>query len=319
MYYEPVWVFHRLSGGTDRLRQIKGRRIAIGPQGSGTRRLGAALLTANGIAEPHGELSELSGVAAARALQQGQIHVAILVAWPDSAAVKMLINDRRVRLMNFANAEAYNRQFPYLSTVVLPRGGIDLKRDLPPHDVHLLATTAELVVREDLHPAIVGLLAGAAVEIHGGPGFFHRPGQFPSTKGDDFAISSDAERYYKSGPPFLQRFLPFWAAVFVDRMIVLLVPIIALLIPLFRILPMLYNWRINSRIYRYYGQLRFLEDEVLSQPIAGKSTEYLARLDGIEAQINRLPIPLAFNNQVYTLREHIDLVRARIGKLAAAQ
>ena len=316
IYYEPLWVFHRLADVTDRLTQLKGNRIAIGPEGSGTRRLAMSLLIANGIPVPHGKLSDLTGNAAARALQQGRIDVVFLVASPESEAVTTLLRDRSVRLMSFRNSEAYVRHFPYLSAVVLPRGGIDLRRNIPSQDVQLLATTANLVVRADLHPSIVGLLAAAAVEVHGATGLFQHQGDFPSIKGSDFPISAEAERYYKSGPSFLQRYLPFWAAIFADRMIVLLVPFFALMIPLMRILPSLYNWRINSRIYRYYGQLRFLEDEVLRTTSGGKTAEYMARLDEIESQVNHLPIPLAFNHQVYTLREHIDLVRARVGKLS---
>ena len=316
MYYEPVWVFYRSAATLDRLTQLKGRRIAIGPAGSGTRRLATALLAANGIPIPKGALSDLSGDAAAKALQQGRIDVAIFVASPRSQAVNTLLRDQRVRLMSYSRAEAYARHFPHLFAIVLPKGGIDLRQDIPPHDVHLVATTANLVVRDDLHPAIVGLLAAAATEVHGVPGLFQRKGEFPSTKDVDFPMSPEAEHYYKSGPPFLQRFLPFWAANFVDRMIVLLVPIIALLIPLVRLLPSLYNWRVRSRIYRNYGELKFLEEEVANQPQAEKIAGYLARLDKIEDRVNHLPIPLAFHEQMYTLRGHIDLVRARIGKLA---
>ena len=229
-----------------------------------------------------------------------------------------LLRDRRVQLVSFSHAEAYTRHFPHLAAIVLPKGGIDLKLDIPPQDVRLVATTADLVVRDDLHPAVVGLLAEAAAEVHGRPGLFQRAHEFPSSVDVDFPMSADAARYFKSGAPFLQRYLPFWAANFVDRMIVLLVPIIALVIPLFRLLPALYHWRIRSRIYRQYGELKFLEDEVINQPAADKVRDYLARLDSIEDRVNKLRIPLAYHEQMYTLRGHIDLVRAYIARLASA-
>jgi hypothetical protein len=244
--------------------------------------------------------------------------VVFLVASPKSSAVNMLLRDPRVRLMSFSYAEAYARHFPHLSAIVLPKGAIDLRRNIPPDDVHLVATTANLVVRDDLPPAIVGLLAAAATEVHNVPGLFERQGEFPSTRDVDFPMSPEAGHYYKAGPPFLQRFLPFWAANFVDRMIVLLVPVIALLIPLIRLLPVLYNWRVRSRIYRHYGELRFLEDEVSKHPLPEKIAGYMTRLDKIEDRVNHLPIPLAFHEQMYTLRSHIDLVRARIGKPAGS-
>lgn len=318
MYYEPVWVFHRLGTRIDRLTQLKGRRFAIGPPGSGTRRLAAALLVASGILIPHGPAADLTGEAAVKALQQGRVDAVILVASPMSNAVNTLLHDRRVQLVNFSYAEAYTRHFPQLSAIVLPKGGIDLKLNIPPRDVHLVATTANLVTREDLHPAIAGLLAAAATEIHGAPGLFQRAHDFPSVREVAFPMNHDAARYYKSGPPFLQRYLPFWAANFVDRMIVLLVPIIALAIPMIRLLPTLYNWRIRSRIYRQYGELKFLENEVIDQPSAGKAGEYLSRLGKIEERVNQMRIPLAFHEQMYTLRSHIDLVRAHIGRLASS-
>ena len=318
MYSEPVWVFHRLGARIERLTQLKGRRIAIGPLGSGTRRLAASLLVASGVPIPHGPVADLTGDAAVRALQEGRADVVVLVASPQSRAVNALLRDRRVQLVSFSHAEAYTRHFPHLAAIVLPKGGIDLKLDIPPQDVRLVATTADLVVRDDLHPAVVGLLAEAAAEVHGRPGLFQRAHEFPSSVDVDFPMSADAARYYKSGAPFLQRYLPFWAANFVDRMIVLLVPIIALVIPLFRLLPALYHWRIRSRIYRQYGELKFLEDEVINQPAADKVRDYLARLDSIEDRVNKLRIPLAYHEQMYTLRGHIDLVRAYIARLASA-
>jgi TRAP transporter TAXI family solute receptor len=318
LYYEPAWVFYRASESLDRLTQLTGKRIAIGPEGSGTRKLAIALLGANNVQGPATPLLDLSGLAAAEALTRGEIDAAFIVAAPEAPAVRELLHAQNIRLMSFTHAEAYTRYFPFLSVVTLPRGAIDLTYDIPPYDVQLLSPAANLVARRDMHPAIVGLLVAAASEVHGGSGLLQHPGEFPSAKGTDFPINAEALRYYRSGPPFLQRYLPFWAANLVDRMIVLLVPMIALMIPLMRILPWLYNWRIRSRIYRHYGELRFLEDEVSRHPLSGKINEYMERLDKIDDHVNHLPIPLAFQEQTYTLRAHIDLVRARIGKLTGS-
>ncbi len=315
MYYEPVWVFTR--GTTiDRLTQLRGKRLAIGPEGSGTRRLAKQLLLANDIAEPKTKGHELTGDAAAKALHEGRIDAAILVASPRSKAVQNLLRAPDVHLADLTHAEAYTKFFPHLSAVVLPRGGIDLVADIPPRNVHLIATTANLVVRDDLHPAIVNLLALAAREVHGGSGLFNAKDKFPATKDVDFPMNDDAERFYKSGPPFLQRYLPFWAANFVDRMIVFLVPLIALVLPLARVLPALYQWRIRSRIYRNYGELKFLEAEIAQAADRSKTREYYERLDKIEDRVNLMRIPLANHEQLYTLRGHIEFVRARIAKLS---
>jgi TRAP transporter TAXI family solute receptor len=318
MYYEPVWVFYREGLALGRLADIKSKRIALGPEGSGTRHLASALLHANGIAPPRGGLADLTGMAAAAALRDGRVDMVVLVSSPGAAAVESLLRDPRVRLLSFEHAEAYTKHLPFLSAITLPKGSIDLPRNLPSVDVKLVATTANLIVRNDLHPAIVGLLAAAAKGVHSRPGLFQREDEFPSTKDVDFPMKAEAERFYNTGPPFLQRYLPFWAATLVDRMVVLLVPVIALLLPLMRIAPALYNWRVRSRIYRHYGELRFLEEEVATQPLSERIVDYMARLDKIEDHVNHLPIPLAFHEQMYTLRSHIELVRARIAKVRVA-
>jgi hypothetical protein len=199
--------------------------------------------------------------------------------------------------------------------LVLPRGAIDVAADLPPRDIQMLAATATLVVREDTHPALIDLLMQALSEVHGGPGIFQRPGEFPRAGGHtgaEFPLSPEAQRYYKSGRPLLQRYLPFWAATLIDRMVVMLIPLIAVLIPVVRMAPGLYNWRIKSRIYRRYGELKFIEAEIEADPGRLTRVEWLARVDAIERDANRLPLPLAFADMVYTLRSHIELVRATI-------
>lgn len=315
LFYEPVWVFYRSARTLDRLTQLRGKRIAVGPENSGTRLLAVALLSANGIRSNDVVLSDLSGRKATKALQQGAVDVVLFVAAAQAWAVRDALRDPRIRLMDFTRAEAYTRQFPYLSEVLLPQGAIDLSRDIPARDVHLLATHANLVTRWDLHPTLIGLLAAAATEVHGSAGLFEREGEFPSTKNQDYPVNDVAARYYKSGPSFLQRFLPFWIAILADRLIVLLVPLIAISIPLVRLLPPLYKWRINSRIYRNYGEVRMLEDEIERNPLPDKIRNYLERLDNIERRVHRLSVPLAFNNQLFTLRQHIDYVRTRIAAL----
>jgi len=317
MYYEPVWVFYRGDATIDRLSQLKGKRLAIGPEGSGTRKLAKDLLHVNGVDEPKMKGNDFTGEAAAKALREGRLDAALFVASAQSKAVRGLLHDQSVRLVSLSQVDAYPKHFPHLTVVVLPRGAIDLPRDIPAQDVHLVATTANLVVRDDLHPAIANLMAAAAREIHSRPSLFAAEDKFPSTKDVDFPMNADAARYYKNGEPFLQRFLPFWAANLVDRLIVLLVPLLALVLPLARVLPALYQWRIRSRIYRNYGELKFLEAEVAENADRNKTDEYLARLDSIEDRVNQMRIPLAHHEQMYTLRGHIDLVRARIAKLAA--
>lgn len=317
LFYEPVWVFYRSRRDFDQLSELRDLRIAVGPPGSGTRRLATSMLASNGLWGGDVRYTEDSGKAAVKALKDGSVDVVFLVSSPDARSVQALLAMPGVKLMNFVQAEAYARQFPFLSAVVLPAGALDLGKNRPHRDIHMVATTANLVAHEDLHPALASLFAAAALEVHAGPGLFNREGEFPSIGHQDFPMSDEAARYYKSGPPFLQRFLPFWAAVLINRLFILVLPLVALAIPLVRILPPLYNWRISSRIYRNYGELRMLEADIAQEPTAEKLKNYLQRLDQIELRINRLPVPLAFNHRLYTLREHINLVRGQIARLRA--
>jgi hypothetical protein len=220
-------------------------------------------------------------------------------------------------LMSLDHAEAYTRHFPHLSHLTLPRGAINLAADLPARDVQLLAATATLLVRDSTHPALIDLLMQALGEVHGEPGIFQKPGEFPRAASADFPLSPEAQRYYKSGKPWLQRYLPFWAATLVDRMVVMLIPLIAVLIPVMRIAPGLYIWRIRSRIYRRYGELKFIEAELEADPGRLSRAEWHQRIDAIEQDVNHLAMPLAFTDMVYTLRVHTGVVRKAIDRNAA--
>lgn len=318
LYYEPLWVFYRAglakSSEPDRLSRLRGRRIAIGAPGSGTHHLATELLRANDIDGKNAKLVEQGGLGLAEAFARGRIDAAFVVGPTQSATVWTLLYTPGVRLMNLTHADAYTRRFPYLSKLTLPQGAVDLVRNIPSHDVDLLAPVATILVRDGTHPALIDLLMQAAAEVHGAPGIFQKPGEFPKAMAVDFPLSKESERFYKSGRPFLQRYLPFWAATLVDRMVVLLIPFFALLLPLFKIAPGLYSWRVRSRIYRRYGELKFLEAEVEREPERHPRDEWLAKLDEIEDDVNRIPTPLAYADMLYTLRSHIELVRATMLK-----
>lgn len=321
LYYEPLWIFYRegISIPT-RIADLKGKRIAIGGAGSGTQHLARELLFASRIDGENTRLIEQGGLALAQAFADKRIDAAFVVGPPQSATVWTLLHSPGAKLMNLAHAEAYARQFPYLSKLVLPRGAIDMAADLPPTDIELISPMATLAVREDTHPALIDLLMQAMSEAHGGAGLFQRSGEFPRAapaSGAEFPLSPEAQRYYKSGRPWLQRYLPFWAATLVDRLVVLLIPLFAILIPVMRIAPGIYNWRIKSRIYKRYGELKFLEAELEADPGKRSRAEWLERIESIENDINHLTLPLAFSDMLYTLRLHLGLVRKAIDKATA--
>lgn len=318
VYYEPVWLFYRGAQTIDKLYQLAGKRIAVGAEGSGIRGLALQLLAANDIAADNPSLLPLAGTTAADALQQGTIDAAFFVAAPEAPVVQTLLHASGVRLMSFNQADAYTHRFDFLSKIVLPQSVFDLVRNNPPQDTVMLATTANLIVSDKLHPALASLLLQAVSEVHGQHGFFQRAGEFPAYKDRSFTLSEDAQRYYQSGPSLLQRYLPFWLAVLVERLSVMLVPLIALLLPLLRAAPAIYSWRIRSKIFRCYGELKFLEDDLRQHYDPAQHARYLERLERIEEEANTRNIPVSFSDLLYTLREHIELVRHKLLHLQSA-
>ncbi len=321
LYYEPLWIFYREGIAPEPLQHVaalKGRRIAVGGVGSGTRQLAMDVLHANNMDNGATKLVDIGGLEVVEALASHKVDAAFVVGPTQSAAVWVLLYTPGIKVMSLGNAETYVRTFPYLSSVVLPEGAVDLVRDIPNHEISMVAPMATVVVRSTTHPAHIDLLLQAIKEVHGRPGIFHRPGDFPKSLGVDFPLAPEAERYYKSGKPFLQRYLPFWAATLIDRLVVMLIPLFAILIPVVRFAPTIYGWRVRSRIYRRYGELKFLEADVVSEPSRHTQDEWLEKLDAIERSINRIPIPLTFSDMLYTLRSHLAIVRETIIKKTTA-
>ena len=311
--HQPLFVFYRSAAPIHLLSELKGKRLAIGPEGSGTRALVTKLLKSNDI-EPGGAtaLLGLGGEDASKALLDNTVDAIFLMG--DSAApqvIKALLLNKDIRLLDFAQAEAYVRRMPYLSKLNLPMGSFDFGQNIPAQDVTLIGPTVELVARKTLHPALSDMLIEAAKEVHSGAKLLQHAGEFPAPLEHEYRISDDARRYYTSGKSFLYRNLPFWVATLVDRMLVVVVPVIMLLIPGLKLVPALYAWRIKSRIYRCYGKLIGLERDMLMEPAAEEKKELVKRLDEIEAEVNRMKIPLAYAEQFYVLRDHINFVRAR--------
>lgn len=319
MYFEPVWLFHRLKTPLERLTQLSNLRVGVGGYGSGTQLMTLQLLTTTGMPISEPGWQSIGDAEAADALINGQLDAAFMIAGADAPTVQKLLTAPGIQLANLTHVNAYARRIPQLSTHSLPAGAINLAVPSPPVDMQLLGATANLVARADLHPAIVNLIMGAAREIHGQAGLFQDAGEYPYIRTRDLPPSSVAQRYLSSGPSFFQRHLPFWLAVMADRLLVSLLPLIALLIPLMRIAPALYAWRMRARVYRWYGELKFLEHRLLEQPSATQIQSDLEQLDHIEEHANQIRIPLAYSGELYTLREHIQLVRHKLLEHAATK
>ena len=321
LFREPVWVFYREAAVQERkgrrtpdtLAQLDGWKINIGHEGSGVTNLMRRLIAANGLDLAKQRLGRLEPTPAVVELLAGRIDALALVSAPESALVRMLLITPGIRLLDFAQAEAYSRRVPQVGPVLLPRGVVDLARDLPKQDVRLLAANATLVVRDETHPALQQLLVQAAGRIHGEANWFQRKGEFPQAGASEFALAAEAQRFYETGTPLLQRYLPFWAANLIDRMWVVLVTIIAVLLPLSRVVPPLYTLRIRSRIFRWYGKLRDIEEQASREGRNQEDTKQLLdELAEVDARVERLPVPLSHAEELYALRSHIGLVRRRL-------
>jgi TRAP-type uncharacterized transport system substrate-binding protein len=314
VFYEPLWFFYRGVQLERGLGAFRGKRMSIGPEGSGTRALTLELLARNGIDQAFAELLPYPPEMAGEKLLSGEIQAAIMLTSWDSPVVRKLVAATDVDLVSFPRTDAYVALYPFLNKLVLPTGVGDLATNRPPRDVVLIAPKASLVVRRDLHPAIQSLLLDAASDIHGGPGIFHKSGQFPAAEATDLPLSDSARQYYKSGRPFLQRYLPFWLAVLVGQLLVLAIPVVGVLYPMLRLAPALYGWGMRRRIYRLYGQLKFLELELDRRRPEQDVADIVGKLDRLEARANHLRVPAAFAHMLYTLRMHMDIVRVRIAK-----
>ena len=314
LFFEPVWIFYRNESFKDfnLLTQLRGKHVNIGARGSGTPGLTMRLLGANQIERDDLQRSLLTDQEAVVGLLEGKLDALVLVSAPEAPYVQMLLQTPGIRLFEFAHAEAYARRYRYISPVVLPRGVAHLALDVPPRDLQLIAATTSLVAREDIHPALIQLFVQAASRMHSGPGWIARAGEFPSAAHNEFALAKDAERYYRTGPPLLQRYLPFWLANLIDRMWVALFSIIVVLVPVSRMVPPLYRLRVRSRIFRWYRNLRLIESELESRE--RPRPELIESLDKLEARVASIRVPLSYADELYALRSHIDLVRHRLNQ-----
>jgi TRAP-type uncharacterized transport system substrate-binding protein len=306
LFYEPIWVFYRGKTVAERISDLRGRRVAIGIPGGGTHALGAAVARDNGLTEGT-TLVELGGVAAADALLAGQVDAAFYVSAIDAPAVQKLLRAPDVRLMNMRRADAYVRRLPYLHKLELAEGVVDLQSDVPPQAVQLVALTANLVARKDLHPVAIELLLQAARDVHGGPSLLHGAGEFPAARDSELPLDTDADRFYKERPSILRRIFPFWVAVWLERMLFILLPLAAVAIPAFAYLPKIYDWRIRSKLNGWYAEVNHIEGDALRA--VGDQSAHLERINAISERLNRVSVPKGYLSDFYTLRQHTDYVR----------
>ena len=313
--YQPLLVFYR-GDKIELLSQLAGKRVAVGHTGSGTRNFALALLNANGIKEGSSTtLINWDAEQASKGLTENQIDAAFIMS--ESASIDILhalMRSKDIHLFNYKQANAYSRKIDYLNLLELPEGSIDLGLNIPKQDVQLLGPMVELIAKKDLHPALSDLILEAATIVHNRPGLFQRRGDFPTPIEHIIRVSDDAYRFYKSGKSLLYRFLPFWLASLVSRIIVVFIPTLVIVIPMVRSIPAFFRWRTQIKIRRRYRELLTVEQDFLSEKDPAKLTDLRHHFDRIEEAVNKMNIRAAFADQFYGLRGHIDYVRELVTK-----
>ncbi|WP_106284733.1 TAXI family TRAP transporter solute-binding subunit [Paraburkholderia sp. BL25I1N1] len=314
--YEPIWVFFRGDITVNRLSQLRGKRIAIGVPGSGLLHVSRALLGYSGVTGDNTTLLEMDAIKAYEGLETGQLDAAFFIGRPDAAMQIRLLNSD-LKLMSFAQADALVQKFPSLSKVIFPRASTSIVDDLPQTDVTLLAATALLVSKDTLHPALVYLLLDAARTVHGGEDYFTPLGAFPNLTTEEFPISDESARYFRSGRPFLQRYLPFWLASLIERRLLILLPFMALVLGLLQALPRMLEARIRRRLVVWYREIKSLEDEIWRnrQPTPDDVAKWRDEIENIDAHASQIRIPYRYFQDVYALKQAIGVVRNRISQV----
>ena len=313
LYYEPVSIFYKKELKLNRLNDFAGLKISIGVDGSGTHMLASQLFAINHVNSQNTQFIYLTPQDSLNKLEAGELDAVFFVSSINSPVIQALLHNKNFTLFNFERADAYNQVLPFLSKVTLHEGIIDFKNNIPGQVITLLAPTANLVVRDDLHKSLSILLLQAMEKNHGNNDMFSTPGFFPSEQLTAFPVSDVAKRFLELGPPFLIKYLPFWIATFIDRMFVLTLPLLLLIIPLFKILPPVYRWRIRSKVYRWYEQLQKVDDQIRVSQLSDEQSEYLIQeLERITEEVSKLHTPLSNADQLYNLLVHIDLIKKNI-------
>lgn len=337
LFVEPVWLFYREDAvkkippalvqaptGREPLRkeptlnalsQLQGWRVNLGTAGSGIPNLMNKLLASNKVDLDSLKISELEQTPATVAFLAGDLDAIVFASAPESLMVQMLLQTPGIGLMDFPQSEAYSRRFAFLSPVLLPRGVVDLAANIPPRDVRLVAPTTALVTRKGTHPALLQLFVQAGNQIHGGAGWFKRTREYPNLANNELPISAEAERGIKNDKPFLQRYLPFWVANLVERMWLVMGIILAIMLPLSRIIPPLYAFRVRSRIFRWYRQLRDIETRMDDKDAGNSNEALLKELNELESRAEKISVPLSYTDELYALRSNIHLVRKKLQRL----
>ncbi|MDQ7061082.1 MAG: TAXI family TRAP transporter solute-binding subunit [Sulfurimonas sp.] len=308
VYYEPLWIFYKNHGYTiDYIVELIGKKISIGVNGSGTQYLAIQMLIDNGITTDNTEIVSYSAEESKEKLLSGEIDAMFLVSSPQSQTVAQLLSDPSIELLSLKRVQAYTQKYNFLLSVTLHEGTIDLYKNLPSQNKQLLATTANLVCKKDINDELIRIFLKQIKIVHNPQSIFEKANQFPSLNHLDTSANEEAQNYLTNGDSWLESIFPFWIASQIDRLKILLIPLLTLLFPLFKGILPLYTWSIRSKIYKWYKRLDSLEYvESLSQSAIA---ENIKELESMKTELQeQTKVPLSYKGEYYNLLLHIDLV-----------
>lgn len=316
MFYEPMWLFYRKELNIQLLSELEGKRVAIGREGSGTQAIVKFALAENGIhdGEAGTQMLEDDIETTLKQLGDGSIDAAFFTVSPESKTLKSLLDIPGIDFANVKRHMAYTARYPFLSSVVISQGLLDLEQNIPENDRTTLASTATLIVNDRFHPAHTPLvLQSLSKQLRDG-GMLEKPHAFPSPDNTGLDLSREADHYYEYGPPFLQRYLPFWAASLVDRLTIFVIPLLVILVPLSKMAGPLYRWRIRSRIYKWYRDLLEIDMKISTGKVDNVS-EQRQQLRDLANELGSIEVPLSYADELYHLKQHVEYIDRRLDSL----
>ena len=311
--HQIFWLFHPADETLSDLTQLKGKRIALGPTGSGTRTVSEKILNVGGVTSENTTFLSLTPQSAVNALNDGAVDALFLNFSPDSPILQALLRSPKYRPMSFTDAEALTRIFPFLVRLVMPRGVVDYETKVPASDVILIATTNVVLVRKELHPSIIDLLVQTMVEVHSAPGIFRRIGEFPTSTDPEYPVAEEASDFYKNGPSFLNRYFLPWVTNYFKRAIALVLTAIAIIVPVFSYSPRLYKWLVEYRLRGLYRHLRKIEASLQKNLTAPDIVALEDEIETLDRDIINLGVPTRHSDLYFMIKSHLNLVRTRIG------
>ena len=313
LYYEPMWVFYRRAVPLDRVTDLGGHRVAVGEMGSGTRAVARYLLAENGLLDPGYGLSlwDTGGEEAVGLLRDGKIDAAFFTVSPQSELIRELIDLPGVEFLDMRRSASYTARYPFLSSVSIPEGLLDLERNIPDSARTTLASVATLVVNDRFHPAFTPLVLETLSRQLKQGGVLERRGEFPSPANVGFGLTKEAGHYFRYGPPFLLRYMPFWAASLVDRLVIFVIPLLVIVVPLVKVAGPLYRWRMRSRIFRWYSILLETDRRIAADEVEDREAEK-RKLEELADELASIEVPLSYSDELYHLKQHVEYVSRRL-------